>query len=47
MSRYCLYCGKEITRLHANAKYCPECRKFATRQKRGNTKEKLAREKRI
>lgn len=26
MSRYCLYCGKEITGLHANAKYCPECR---------------------
>ena len=33
MSRYCLYCGKEITGLHANAKYCPECRKICYREK--------------
>lgn len=34
MSRYCLYCGKEITGLHANAKYCPECRKICYRAKK-------------
>ena len=33
MSKYCLYCGKEITELHANAKYCPECRKICYREK--------------
>lgn len=34
MSRYCLYCGKEITGLHANAKYCsPECKMICYKER--------------